>query len=229
MKTLRYISVYVLLSLLAFNSYAGGKLPVDPSGEVVFRQSFKLHANFTEDDAYALVQQWFTSDASKFTCQAGEAPNVNSKNRALVEEAFSNPQPLQSLDPASSRLAGRGLIKYYGGANSNISLLYMEYYILVEVSGNLVTATISKMKYHHFNQRTYSPKPIYGWQGGKPFDPADKLENLVNTDNVTRETQDVGEVVSRNINGLFSDLKGYLENKKAIAPQPLTANSGSSD
>lgn len=214
------VRLYTLLILcrLGYNSYAGTRLPVDASsGEVVFKRSFTIHSNFTDEDAYAMVQDWFNADAGKFTCQNASGPNVTCKNKTIVEQEFNNAQPLQSLDPASGRMSGKGVIKYFGGATSSIGVLYMEYYVLIEVKGHQLTATVSKMKYHHYNTRTYAEKPIYGWQGGRPYDSADRLENLVNDQNESRDTQDVGNFVNQNIEKLFSDLKLFLQGKKALS------------
>ncbi len=230
MKTTRNLLALGVLCALTVNSYAGNKLPLDPqSGEAEYHHYFKLNDNFKQDQVFSLIQDWFNAGASNLTAQTGEGPNVNCKNKVAVEEAFNNAHPLQSLDPASGRISGKGLIKYYGGVNSNISLLYMEYYIVLEVKDNVVSATISKMKYHHFNQRTYAARPIFGWQGGRPFDPADKLENLINSPNETREIDEVGEVVNKDINNLFSNLQAYLQTKKALSTQQVASNTTGED
>jgi hypothetical protein len=221
MRTLRNLSGCLLICLLSLNSHAGSKLPVDASGEVVYSQSFKLQSNFTDEDAYALIQDWFNAGAGKFTCQNEAGPNCGGKNKTLVEEAFNNAQPLQSLDPASGRMSGKGLIKYFGSSSSSIGALYMEYYIVVEVSGHQLTATISKMKYHHFNQRTYAAKPIYGWQGGKPLDSADKLGSLVSNADENRDLLEVTAFVNKNIAALFSNLQSFLQSKTMVDTKSL--------
>ena len=219
-----------MLCLFGGGLYAGNKLPVDPiSGELMYRQTFRVQHSLNQEDAFNLLQEWFTSGSSKFTCQAGNDLNISCKNKAEVEHAFNNNQPVQSLDPASGRIAGKGLIKYFGPVNSSISLLYMEYYLVVEVNGQNITATVSKMTYHHYNQRTYAPKPIFGWQGGRPFEPADKLENLVNSNNESRETQEVGSVVNQDMELLFADLKSFLQNKKALDGHAANPNLASEE
>ena len=221
MKTLTYFWVIGSLCLLANTSYAGNKFPVDASGEVVYKHSFNLQAGIKDDDAYGIVQDWFNSAAAKFTCQNTEGPAGNCKNRALVEDAFKNHQPLQSLDPSSGRMVGRGLIKYYGAATSSVGVLYMEYYVVLEISGHQLTATVSKMKYHHFNQRTYAPKPIYGWQGGKPLDDADKLGTLMSNANENRDLAEVGAFVNKNMDALFNNLQSFMQTAKLLEPARL--------
>lgn len=219
MKALRPLWVCILLGLLISSSYAGSSFAINvASGEVVYKRTFKVHTDFTDEDAFTLVQNWFNSDASKFTCQNTEGPNTSCKNKTEVEEAFNNPQPLQSLDPSSGRMSGRGLLKYYGNAASTIGVLYMEYYLLIEINGHQVTATISRMKYHHYNQHTYAAKPIYSWQGGKPLDSADKLANLLASDqSETRDIIDVGNFVNENAEKLFNDLELFLQNKRVLS------------
>ena len=206
----------MLLCLVAFTSCAGTGLPIDAvSGEIVYKQSFKLHANYTDGDVYNLVQTWF-ADPGKFTCQNGECTAVPGKNKTTVEEQFNNSKPLQSLDPSSGRMTGKGLIKYFGAPSSNISLLYMEYYVVVEVKNHQLTATISKIKYHHFNRQTYLVKPIYKWQGGKPIDSADKFENLVNSNIDNKEIEHLSAFVNQNMEQLFTDLCGFLKMQKVL-------------
>lgn len=216
MVVLRHFTLSILFSLLALISQAGAGLPIDAvSGEVVFKQSFKLHANYTDDDVYTLVQNWF-ANPGKFTCQNGECTSVPGKNKTTVEEQYKNAQPLQSLDPASGRMTGKGLIKYFGAPNSNISLLYMEYYVVVEVKNHQLTATISKIKYHHYNQQTYMVKPIYKWQGGKPLDSADKFENLLNNSGNDKDIQELAAFVNKNMEQLFTDLQSFLKTQKVL-------------
>ncbi len=216
MKTLSNFLAIGFLTLFVLSSYAGSRLPVNASGEVVCRQSFKLQSNFTDEDAYAVVQDWFNTGAEKFTCQNEADPNCGGKNKTYVEEQFNNTRPLQSLDPASGRMSGKGLIKYFGNSSSSIGALYMEYYIVAEVRDHQLTVTVSKMKYHHFNQRTFASKPIYGWQGGKPLDAADKLETLLSSSDGNRDLMDVTAFVNKNVSMLFNNLQSFLQSKALV-------------
>jgi hypothetical protein len=217
MKMPHYFLLSGIICLLSVNSYAGNKLPVNARGEAVYKHSFKLQANVKAEDAYNLAQDWFKSGPEVFTCENIADPiDGSGKNKAFVEDAFKNPQPLQSLDPAAGRMAGKGVIKYYGSVNSTLGVLYMEYYVVLEVNGNELTATVSKMKYHHYNPRTYAEKPIYGWSGGEPFDAADKLENLVNNATENRDVQKVGAFVNKKVAELLSNLQSYLQSAKLL-------------
>jgi len=219
MKTLQYILLIGFTCLLSVNGYAGNKLPVDAKGEVVYKHTFKLQSGIKPEDAYNMAQDWFNSSNSVFTCQNTEDPIQGSgKSKTFIEETFKNPEPLQSLDPESGRMAGKGVMKYYGSVNSTIGVLYMEYYVVLEVGDHELTATISKMKYHHYNTRTYEEKPIYGWKGGKPYDAADKLENMVNNADENKDVQEVGAFVNKKINSLLNNLQSYLQTEKVLEP-----------
>jgi hypothetical protein len=225
MKTLKYFLLSGIAILMGLNSYAGAKVPVDGSGEIVYKHTFKLQSNLSDEDAYAIIQDWFGTGSGKFTCQNDAGPGGGGKTRALVEDAFNNAQPLQTLDPASGRMTGKGLIKYFGNAASSIGALYMEYYIVLEVNGHQLTATVSRMKYHHFNQRTFASKPIYGWQGGKPLDSADKLGNLINSADENRDVMDVANFVNKNVAALFNNLQAFLQTKTLIDAHSLPSAS----
>ena len=102
-----YFLLSGIICLLSVNSYAGNKLPVNARGEAVYKHSFKLQANVKAEDAYNLAQDWFKSGPEVFTCENIADPiDGSGKNKAFVEDAFKNPQPLQSLDPAAGRMAG---------------------------------------------------------------------------------------------------------------------------
>ncbi|MDB5282129.1 MAG: hypothetical protein JWO06_1204, partial [Bacteroidota bacterium] len=204
------------LVLCAANIFAGTTATSPaPNSEVVFKQTFKLNANFTEDDAYDLVQSWLAKSPDKFTAQNTDLPVVGkSKNKTEVDEAFNNPRPLQTLDPASHRVMAKGIIKYYGGSNSVINLMFVEYYVVLQVIGHEVTATVNEIKYHHYN-RNYASTPIYTWQGGKPFECADNIGKLLQAN--TPEINKLGSFLNDGVEKLFVDLKLALSQKEALA------------
>ncbi|HWB62212.1 MAG TPA: hypothetical protein VG603_01790 [Chitinophagales bacterium] len=221
MRTLQQI---LIIGLVILGSFAKTNAAIKPAinhtnGDLVFSQTFKLSGNISADQAYELVQQWFTQNPAKFTSHNNDAASVESgsKGRGEVEEAFSNPRPLQSLDPESKRVAGRGVIKYAGGLGSSIGLMYLEYYIVVEVKGNILTATISQIKYHHYNRRTLVPQPIYGWQGGKPYDSADRYSALTEDGADNRDISSLSDFVNSDIASLLANLQTMLKSKNALS------------
>jgi hypothetical protein len=187
------------------------------SGDVIYREHFKLSDGLNSEQAFELIQNWFTKNPGKFTRQnASPVAGNGNANMALVEEAFKNAHPLQSIDPESNRVAGRSLVKYFGNANSSIKVMYIEYYLVLEVHGHELTATISQVKYHHFNTH-YAPQVIYNWQGGRPFDSSDKFETLTSSTNANADISNLSNFLNQDMAKLMTDLKMSLEGNNALA------------
>jgi hypothetical protein len=198
-------------------SIAQSNLPTDPNGEVVFKKTFKLNSALADEDVYALMQNWITQGTDKFTRQNTDIPEgKQSKSKFAVDQAFDNSKPLQSLDPYANRIALRGLIKYYGGPTALINLLYIEYYMIAEISDHQLTITINKLKYHHFNAQTYAARNIYHWEGGQPCAVADQIESLVAKQEHIPEMNDLSEFVNKDMRHLFADLKQQLKVNNAL-------------
>lgn len=213
----------ILLTVLFFSPlafcFAGSNVPMDiASGAVVYKQTFHLSSSLSEEAIYEIAQNWF-NDPSQFTRENEAVPFDKSqlKNKQIVDKAFDNSRPLQSIDPESKRIAGRGLVKYAGSNTSFIQLLYIEYYIVIEVKGHDLVATISNLKYHHINRKTYAPMAIYNWSGSKPSDAADTFENLVQSQSNTEEINKLCSYLNSDMQDLFGNLKSLLENNKALA------------
>jgi hypothetical protein len=190
----------------------------DPStGEVVYREHFKLSSEINNEQAFELIQKWFTQNPAKFTHQNIEQTGVNGgDNKAAVEQAFKNAQPLQSIDPESNRVVGRSVVKYYGNSNSSIKVMYIEYYVVLEIHGHDLTATIKQIKYHHFNAH-YAAQVIYNWQGGKPFDSSDKFETLTSSPNSSADISNVNTFLNNDMTQLLNDLKMSLKGGNVLA------------
>jgi hypothetical protein len=202
----------LLVTAGALKSFAGMNIPVDPAtGEVVYKKTFKLSDSYSADDAYLMVQDWFNEGVGKFTSQNTES-GKSEKGMAL----FDNSHPLQSLDNESRRMTGKGVVKFYGGFNSSINLVYVEYYILLEVHSNQLTATISQMQYHHVNRHNGNALLIYNWQGGKPFDSADKFHKLLNTSSYNKDIDELGSFLNKDIAKLLNNLGTFLKGKNAL-------------
>jgi len=211
MKNLILTGIIVCLTLT--QTFAKNSLPVNAaSGEVTFKQTFTLNQNLSEDEVFETVQNWFANSTAKFTRQNADMQNVgNARNKQQVDASFSNARPLQSMDPSAKRFAAKGLIKYNGGAGSNINVLYLEYYMIIDINGNEVTATISNIKYHHFNSHTFNAQPIYSWAGGKPCDSCDKLESLLENDAYATDVTKLSNFLNTDIRNLLADLQQYIK------------------
>lgn len=203
----------IILCLTVANANAKNSLPVNPaSGEVTFKQTFTIGENLSEDQVFEVVQNWFAKSTSKFNRQNADMLSVgNGHNRQQVDASFSNARPLQSIDPSAKKFAAKGVIKYNGGAGSNINVLYMEYYMIIDINGNQVTATISNIKYHHFNSRTFAAQPIYSWAGGKPCDSCDKLESLLENDAYAADVNKLSAFLITDLHSLLTDLQQFVK------------------
>ncbi len=200
--------------------FAATNVTIDPvAGDVVYKQTFRLKADFTEADAYAIVGDWFKQSPTEFTRQNTDVQQKgnSSRNKIEVETAFDNSQPLQSLDPESKKIVVRGLTKYYGGFGSCINLLYIEYYAVFQIKDHELIATISQIKYHHYNRRTYTPQLIYSWQGGKPFDATDKFVTLATQHESSRDLNNLNSFINDDMTKLFVDIREVLKKKNLLA------------
>lgn len=181
-------------------------------------QSFNVQESITEDDAYLIIQEWFVQNPCVFTSQNNDAKGLtcSNRNKQNADMAFSNTQPLQSVDPNGKKFSARCLAKYAGNGISNISVLYVEYYLVIEIVGKKVTASISPMKYHHFNKNTFVPQQVYSWQGGRPCDAAGNVCDLVT--NMGHDiTQDLQNFLKQDTLRLFNALKSHLQEQQALA------------
>ncbi len=220
MTPIKSATLLALMIIFSITAFAGSNVPVDAnSGEVIYKQSFKLNTSLSDEAIYELAQNWFTEGAEKFTRENEPVPVESNqlKNKQAVDVAFDNSIPLQSIDPEAKRIAARGLVKYAGSSTSFIHLLYIEYYIVLEVKNHELTATISKLKYHHINRKTYAPMAIYNWSNSRPCDAADTFEHLVSNQNNTDEIGKLCTFLNDDVQTLFSDLRGLLKEKNALS------------
>jgi hypothetical protein len=188
------------------------------TGEVMYKEHFKLNAHITEEQAFAMVQKWFTENTSAFSRGNTEQQLIPAKNMArkeAVEQEFKNEQPLALADAGANWVAGTATVKYYGGELSSIWLMYIEYYVIVEVHGNDLTATISHIKYHHYNPVNYAPQAISNAQGA-PFKPADGIEPLTAGTATNPDLNNLNDFLTRDIAQLVSDLKQNVTGEKAL-------------
>ena len=98
--------------------------------------------------------------------------------------------------------------------------MYIEYYVVVEIRDHELTATISQIKYHHFNPRNYSLQPIYSFQSN-PFDSTDKFETLATAPGSNKDISNLSNFLNSDINRLLEDLKLSLKGNNALASNAL--------
>jgi hypothetical protein len=221
MKTALKPIIAALVIIVAGFGHAFGAIHATQNaltGEVMYKDHFKLNANITESQAFTMVQKWFTENPEKFTRGNNEQQLITTKNlvnREVVEQAFKNDTPLQQIDQGSNWVAGTTTVKYYGGELSSIWLMYIEYYVIVEVKGNELTATISHIKYHHYNPVNYAPQAISNAQG-TPFKPADGIETLSAGNSANQDLNNLNDFLTRDIAQLLNNLKQNITGEKAL-------------
>lgn len=188
------------------------------STEIIYKQTYKISKKVSDDACYALLQKWVSKKPERFTRQNRDSIGYacKHKNKPRVEKEFSNAQPLQSLDPAAKKLSIRCVLKYGGDESNCINVMYVEYYMVVEVKANKVTATINKFKYHHFDRKNYSAKQVFNWDGSKPADGVGTLEYLNETMGNAKDVQAFMTFLKGDINKLFGELKSYLSANKVL-------------
>lgn len=188
------------------------------NAEIIYKQTYKITKKVNDDACYALLQKWVSKKPERFSRQNRDSIGAacKTKNRPRVEKEFSNPQPLQSLDPAAKKMSVRCVLKYGGDESNCINVMYVEYYMIVEVKANKVTATINKFKYHHFDRKNYAAKQVYSWSGEKPADGVGTVEYLNETMGSTKDVQVFMVFLKADINKLFGELKTYLSTNKAL-------------
>lgn len=205
----------LLLSLFVLLTLAVCALANNP--ENTYKHTFTVKNDISEDDAYLMIQEWFTQNPCTFTSSNNTNGVVcSNRNKKNADIAFSNKQPLQSIDPNGKKFSARCLAMYSGNSTSNISMLYVEYYLVIEIAGEKVTASISPMKYHHFNKNTFAPQQIYTWQTGRPCDAAGNVCDLVN--NIGPElSADLQNYLKQDTARLFNAIQAHLQQQQALA------------
>jgi hypothetical protein len=189
------------------------------TGETMYQEHFKLNNSIGEKEALALVQQWFTANPEKFTHGNQEQQSIPTKytsNKATVEQTFKNTSPLQTIDTASNQIVGQSTVKYYGNELSSIWVMYIEYYVVVEIHEHELTATISHVQYHHYNPFNYAPQAIHNMNGGA-FKASGKFETLSTAANSDADIMSLTEFLGNDMSRLMSDLKQNLKGGYAMA------------
>lgn len=183
-----------------------------------YKEHFTVDSAISEDDAYLMVQDWFVQNPCTFTSQNNDAKGLtcSNRNKQNADVAFTNVQPLQSVDPYGKKFSARCLAKYADNGTSGISVLYVEYYLMIEIKGKHITASISPMKYHHFNKNSFAPQQVYSWQGGAPSSAAGNVDDLVS--NLGEgNTADLQKYLKQDTTRLITALKTHLKEQQAIA------------
>lgn len=203
--------------------------PIDPDKKLVtYKTSIKLDPNLDPYDVYQVAEGWFKENPDQFTQKNADPPldaekAKKNKNKMDVDESFDNKQPIKGLDPNGYKVVGGGLLKYYGGNVSSFRLLYIKYDIYLAVEHNALTASVSNLRYYHFNQATFSKLGIYSFQGGTPCDPMGFIESLIECQHSPEEFNQISQYFGQEVDKLFASLNATVEKHKMQYVAPLPA------
>jgi|ERR1043165_232130 hypothetical protein len=211
----------LLAALLCFVS-AGVAQSADLSAFKGFNQTVKLNSKIESSDVFSAVEHWFNANPALFTSKNAEpAFEAKAKNKADVEDAYANRTPLRSLDPASNKLIGQGLIKYYGGKGASIQLMYLKYDITVEIKTGEAAFRISNLRYYHFDAKNYTDAGIFAYGGGKPCEHTGTMEYLVDCQTSPTEFQALADFFQQTVKAQGKAFGEELKAKKML-PAPAT-------
>ncbi|MCS6935432.1 MAG: hypothetical protein NZM35_09835 [Chitinophagales bacterium] len=158
-------------------------LPIDSiNRKIVYQKVITFPGGLSQEQIFDLAIDWFNTNQDKCVRRnaISESLVTNLKNYREVQKVFQNTRPLQSLDPASYRMAVRIINRYIGNQDGMVKVVYLDYYLVISVSNNQMTATISDIVYNHFNPRNYNPQRIGDWLDQNTYDAISRIENLIN-------------------------------------------------
>ena len=219
----------LILSIMLFITtgqalFAQTKLPADAATGMI-SYKFKLETDRATKSKVLLrqVADWFKQNAEVFTrsntVDTGHQVMTDKKrneSKEAVQQQFANTKPLQSIDPESDRLSGKGIIKYTGLANGCIRLFYVQYNIVITVSDGVVTGDISNFRYSHFNPRTYQSQPVFNWSGSMPCDNVNTVEYIRDCEACHSEFNTFYTFLNTNAEEVINNLKTFMKSEKGI-------------
>src|SRR4051812_141660 len=220
MKTL--VSFFMLI-LLVTGLSAQNVLPVNKAtGKVSYKFSIPVSGKVSNEKAYELVCNWFSSHAKELTrsntsVAPENMPGVNANNLQEVANEFKNSTPVQSLDPSSNRLTMKVVTKYFGESGGNIRALYLQCYMLVTVTNHKITCELSDFSYNHFNEHSYRFKRILNWSNSTSLDPVSTLEYLVENEQNHAEFSKFYSFLNKDVKQLIEHFTGAVKAVGALA------------
>ena len=203
-------------------------LPFDSvSKKISYQFTIETDKSDKQDALYALTQDWFHDHVEQFTRTNTNdtTPLLTDKkkieNRDAVLNEFKNDFPLQSIDPASNRMTGKVITKYTGKNFGCIRLMYMEYFLVMEVQNHRINISINDIRYNHFNPKNFQPVRIYSYNVTSSCDYVNTLEYLKDCENCHEEFNGFYSYLNYDINELVVDLSNYIKANQSL---PLKAS-----
>lgn len=213
------LTLFTLLAFLSTMAATGHSLPIDTTtGKVIYRTQIEVSKKLSQERIYATLQNWFSTHPE--VCNRCNKPEntdgVNTKNYIEVQRVFNNSSPLQSIDPESTRMAIRIIDRYFADEDEALKVVYTEYYVVITVSGNKVTAEISDIRYNHFNHRSYMLQRIGNWSDVLSFDSVNTIEHLLANGQHNDELLKLFTYINEDIQRFFAQMQNHLQNTAAL-------------
>lgn len=219
--------VKLALILLAFacakiSSAQSSILPYDSvTGKTIYNFTIELDKSLKKDALYQLVQDWYAADAAQFNrtnlCDTTTpVEKKKNENKEAVLKEFRNDFPLQAVDPEGSRIAGKVITQYCRPQNSCMRLLYVQYFVIINVQDNRLNCQINDIRYNHFNPKTYTLQRIFNWSNTGNCDPINTIEYLRNCEQCHDEFNGFASFLNSDISDLMYNLRDFLKENKAL-------------
>lgn len=217
-KTLLIAAIVCILSVSKSSAaMTAARNPL--TGETVYSFHFNLNRGTSDKEAYEMAQKWFTENPAEFNAANGtHMISRKAVAKIALDDTYKNSSPFISAYPGTNWVAGHNVVKYTGGELSAISIMYIEFDMVVQIEDAQVTATLSHVTYHHYNPFNYAPAGIAN-AAGKAFQPTGKFENLAAVANSNPDIKDASDFLNQHVDRLLGDLQQTLG-----ADKPLTAS-----
>lgn len=217
------LALILLLTVCTKITFAQSALPYDAAtGKAIYNYTIELDKSFKKERLYQLVQDWYAVDATQFNrtnlCDTA-APVVDKKkneNKEAVLKEFKNEFPLQAVDPEGSRIAGKVITQYCRPQNSCMRLMYLQYFLIINIEDNRLNCQINDVRYNHFNFKTYAPQRIYNWSNTGNCDPINTIEYLRDCEQCHDEFNGLASFLNSDISELIYNLSQFLKTNKAL-------------
>ncbi len=220
-----YTKLVFTLVVLVFCQilFSQSVLPYDTAtGKTIYNYTIELDKSFKKELIYHLVQDWYSADAAQFNrtnvCDTAKIVSDKKKNenKETVLKEFRNEFPLQAVDPEGSRIAGKIVTKYFRTQNSCMRLIYLQYFLIINVEDNRLNCQINDVRYNHFNPKTYTPQRIFNWSNTSNCDPINTIEYLRDCEQCHDEFSGLVSFLNADVSELIYNLGQYLKTQKAL-------------
>lgn len=222
-ETLKAVITLVALCYFMNSINAQSSLPLNAATQKVsYRFRVPVSAVFSKENAFEMLQGWVAKNGRVFTrtndvFAMNAAANDNNKNFAELEQVFANVQPLQSIDPASNRLAAKVMVKYQGAkAGGCLQIMYVQYYLVLTVKEGAIEAEVTDIRYNHFNKKNFGLMRINSWTDYTSCEAISTIEYLVENEHCHDEFCAFATFLNNDVAKLQTQLTTFVESNEAL-------------